>query len=81
MINALSRTGAALTFPSAIVRALKKNTTGLRELDLNVESKRVRLHLDDRRSMAHTHLSSTLTLSVRMNDISSCIGCNARSSK
>ena len=35
MISAFSRTGAALTLPNAIVKALKKKTTGLRELDLD----------------------------------------------
>lgn len=65
-MRALSRTGAALTLPNAIVNALKKKTTGLRELvlfttrgprfkytslsDLVIRSNSLIIHVDTLRS-------------------------------
>jgi hypothetical protein len=76
--KAFSRSGAPLMFPNAIVKALRKKTSGLRVLGLEQET--VSIQAARGRDM-QSYFLSTLTRSVRMNEISICVGCNARSSK
>jgi hypothetical protein len=77
-----SRTGAALTFPRAIVRALRTKKTGFLLLRLKDDKKGKRsTRAGVTQTGATNCFSSTLTCSVRINDSSSWMGCRARLSK